>query len=118
MIMNLIELEKAIARWSHDRGILSNSTATTQTLKMVSEVGELCDNLAKGKCIKDDIGDVFVTLINVTRLSGYTIEECVTHAYDDIKDRKGFLNENGTFVKSTEPGYEQLVMEFNNRATA
>lgn len=28
-----------------------------------------------------------------------TLEQCVQHAYDEIKDRRGYLNEQGVFVK-------------------
>jgi len=111
---NLIELNEKILQWSHDRGILRNGNTITQCLKLGSEFGELQDNLAKNKSIKDDIGDMLVVLTNIAFLEGYTLEECGNHAYNDIKDRKGFLNANGTFIKSTDPRYEQLLMEFNN----
>ncbi len=38
--------------------------------------------------------------LNVTAsLFGLTIEDCIDHAYDQIKDRKGHMNEAGVFVK-------------------
>jgi len=110
--MNLLELEKATLQWSHDRGILTNGKATTQALKLVSEVGELCDNIAKGLCSKDDIGDALVVLTNLASLTGTTLAECWNVAYEDIKDRKGFLNEHGNFIKSTDPKYNQMLMDF------
>jgi len=109
---NLIEVEEKIVKWSYDRGILTNGKAITQALKLGSEFGELCDNLAKGKDVRDDLGDMFVVLTNIARLENTTLEECANIAYNDIKDRKGFLNANGNFVKSTDPSYEQLLMEF------
>lgn len=112
--MNLIEVESKIVKWSHDRGILTNGNAITQCLKLMSELGELADNLAKGKDTKDDIGDCFVVLTNIARLEGTTLVECANIAYVDIKDREGFLNANGNFVKSTDPAYKQLLMEFEN----
>jgi len=115
--MNLIELEEKIVKWSEDRGILTNGKATTQCLKLMSEVGELADNLAKGLDVTDDIGDCFVVLTNLSRLSGTTLEKCVNHAYNDIKDRKGFLNESGTFIKDTDKQYKQLLMEFEDEKT-
>ncbi len=113
-MLNLIEVEEAIVQWSHDRGILTNGKSITQALKLGSEFGELCDNLAKGKDIKDDIGDMFVVLCNLARLEGTTIEECANVAYEEIKDRKGFLNANGTFIKESDPAYKQLKMELDN----
>lgn len=114
--MNLIEVEEAIVQWSADRGILRNGKALTQCLKLMSELGELADNLAKGNDTKDDIGDCFVVLTNIARLEGHTLVECANVAYEDIKDRKGFLNENGNFIKSTDVNYEQLLMDFNATA--
>jgi len=95
------ELEELVLQWSEDRGILRNSTASNQFLKLSSEMGELADNLAKGRDVKDDIGDCLVVLINIANMSGTHLSECLQVAYEDIKDRKGFLNENGVFVKET-----------------
>lgn len=107
-------LREDTLQWSHDRGILTNGKPTTQALKLVSEVGELCDNIAKGADCKDDIGDCLVVLTNISALLGYSLEECWEHAYNDIKDRQGFLNEHGNFIKSTDPRYVQLKLEFDN----
>ena len=71
----------------------------SQTLKLVAEVGELCDNVNKGRDIKDDIGDCLVCLTNIVKIRGLTLEECWNKAYNDIKDRKGFMNSNGVFIK-------------------
>ena len=95
----LNDLEKKVIKWSNERGILKNSTAQIQGLKLVSEVGELCDNLAKGRCVKDDIGDCIVVLTNIANMRGTSLQECLEVAYNDIKDRKGFLNEDGIFIK-------------------
>lgn len=111
---NLTTLRDLTLQWSYDRGILTNGKTTTQALKLVSEVGELCDNVGKGKSIVDDIGDCLVVLTNLASLEGLTLEQCWLHAYNDIKDRKGFLNANGNFIKSTDTNYEQLLMEFEN----
>lgn len=112
---NLNELQTKIEKWAEERGILANSKATTQCLKLMSEMGELADNLAKGKDCRDDIGDCFVVLVNIARLVGTNIAECAEIAYNDIKDRKGFLNEAGTFIKSTDANYEKLYQEFLQR---
>lgn len=111
---NLDEVEEKIVQWSGDRGILKNGKAITQCLKLMSELGELADNLAKGNSTKDDIGDCFVVLTNIARLEGTTLVECANEAYEDIKDRKGFLNANGNFIKSTDANYDKLLAEFND----
>lgn len=111
---SLTNIEGKIVEWSYDRGILTNGNSITQCLKLMSELGELADNLAKGNDTRDDIGDCFVVLTNIARLEGYTLTQCANHAYKDIKDRKGFLNANGNFIKSTDPRYNQLKLEFEN----
>ena len=110
---DLNTLEAKIVEWSHDRGILTNGKAITQCLKLMSELGELADNLAKGNDTRDDIGDCLVVLTNIARLEGYTLAHCGSKAYDDIKDRQGFLNAQGNFIKSTDPRYKQLKLEFD-----
>ena len=103
------ELQMLTTNWAKRVGIADNGKATTQCLKTVSELGELADNLIKGNDIKDDIGDVIVTLNNIAILSGTTINECWNHAYHDIKDRIGYLTPEGNFIKSTDPAYKKYV---------
>ena len=86
-------------QWSYDRQIIQNGNVLAQGLKLVSEVGELADNLAKGRDIKDDIGDCFVVLNNLAHMTGLTLEDCMAQAWFDIKDRKGTMNEHGVFIK-------------------
>lgn len=38
-------------------------------------------------------------LADIAAAHGLTLKECAEHAYNEIKDRKGFLNEHGVFVK-------------------
>jgi len=91
--------ENNILKWAEDRQILQNSTALAQFAKLVSEVGELADNIAKGNCVKDDIGDCFVVLCIIANMKGLTMDECAAQALNDIKDRKGYLSQDGVFVK-------------------
>jgi hypothetical protein len=111
----LTELRDLTLEWSKDRGILTNGKAVTQALKLVSEVGELADNIIKGNNIEDDIGDCLVVLTNLAALKNTTLEACWNKAYGDIKDRKGFLNSEGTFIKSTDENYGQLYKEFKSK---
>ena len=107
------ELQNKILQWAHARGILTNSSPQIQGLKLVSEIGELCDNLAKGRDIRDDIGDAIVVLTIIANMKGTTLEECMEVAYNDIKDRKGYLNSDGIFIKET----DQLTMSFTDDRT-
>lgn len=100
----LNEYEQKIIKWSLDRRIIQNSTLSAQTLKLVSEVGELADNVGKGRDIRDDIGDCFVVLCNLAAMSGVDMTQCVAVAYDDIKDRRGTMSANGVFIKESDNG--------------
>ena len=98
------ELIEKVKEWAADRGIIKNSSDMSQCLKAVSEMGELADNVNKGRDCRDDIGDIIVCLINLAEIRGYTINECLNIAYNDIKDRKGYMNENGAFIKNGDTG--------------
>ena len=95
------QIELNIKQWLQDRQITTNSTSQAQFIKTVEETGELAAGLARNDkaMIEDAIGDVIVTLIAVATLEGTSIERCMGLAYDEIKDRKGFLNEDGIFIK-------------------
>ena len=88
------------SRNSFDRNIVDGGTAKDQCLKLIQEVGELSDNLCKGNSPVDDIGDCMVVLAIIAEQHGLSVNECLQHAYDDIKDRKGMMI-NGVFVKES-----------------
>jgi phosphoribosyl-ATP pyrophosphohydrolase len=96
---NIVELD--VIRWAEARGIVANSDSKTQLLKAVSEMGELADAIIKRDrpAIVDGIGDVLVCLIVVGALEDVNLTHCLESAYNEIKDRKGYLNKNGVFVK-------------------
>ena len=81
------------------RGIINNSTPLAQFAKLVSEVGELGDNIAKQRDVTDDIGDCLVVLNTLAIMHDTTLEDCLNVAYEDIKDRKGHMNSEGIFIK-------------------
>jgi len=91
-----------IRQWATERGIYERGDSKTQYVKLMEESGELARAILKRDKpeIKDAIGDMIVVLTNLAHLEGFNIEDCVTSAYDVIKNRKGQM-ENGTFVKST-----------------
>ena len=91
-----------IRSWASDKGIYKSGDSKTQYVKLMEESGELARAILKRDKpeIKDAIGDMIVVLTNLAYLEGFEVEDCVTSAYDVIKNRKGKM-ENGTFVKST-----------------
>jgi len=90
--------EEKIIQWHHDRNLIDGSTDKDQFMKLVQEMGELSDNICKGKDIRDDCGDIMVVLINIMERNNVSLTECLSVAYDDIKDRKGRMVD-GVFVK-------------------
>ena len=95
------DLEDKVVRWARDRGIIQNSTATSQYLKAASEMGELADAIAKDDHLGlvDAVGDTVVCLINLCEIKGTTLVDCLNVAYETIKDRKGKMLPGGVFVK-------------------
>ena len=93
-----IDYENLIGQWHKDRNLIDGSTDKDQYMKLIQEAGELYDSLCKGKDISDDIGDMLVVLINIMVRNNLTINECLSVAYSDIKDRKGKMID-GVFIK-------------------
>ena len=92
-----------VIRWAEARGIIQNSAPWAQYIKAVSELGELGDAILKKDLhmTKDGVGDTLVCLINMCAILGIDMTECLAQAYDEIKDRRGYLNKDGVFVKET-----------------
>lgn len=95
------DLEMKVIQWSEARKIIPNSTPQVQYIKALSEMGELGDALLKKDldATKDAIGDTLVCLINICALVDVDMVDCLGHAYDQIKARKGTLYPSGVFVK-------------------
>ena len=98
---NLIETVELIKKWHHERNLIDGATAKDQVCKLIQEVGELSDNVCKGRDISDDIGDCIVVLVNLAEREGLSLTSCVKVAYNDIKDRKGRMVD-GVFVKESD----------------
>lgn len=98
--MKLEQYESMIKQWHIDRNLIDGATDKDQVCKLIQEVGELSDNVCKGRDVSDDIGDCIVVLINIAVRNGLTLEQCMAQAYNDIKDRKGRMVD-GIFVKDS-----------------
>ena len=99
--MSYANFEIKVIQWGEARGIVQNSTAFAQALKTKEELDELFDAIAKNDkaAIKDAYGDILVTLIMGCACADLDLVTCLEGAYNEIKDRKGFLNKDGIFVK-------------------
>jgi len=95
------ELELKVLRWSEARRIVPNSTAIAQSIKALEEINELIKALEDDDMAEaiDAVGDTVVCLINVCALMDVNLVDCLESAYEEIKDRKGAMNEQGIFVK-------------------
>lgn len=95
------DIELAVNDWGMQRGIYEHSTPQAQTLKAVSELGELADAIIMGERdqIIDGIGDTMVCLAHVAFMNGTDLQECFYRAYQEIKDRKGKMSPSGAWVK-------------------
>lgn len=100
--MNLNELTNKIRIWATERG-LDEAQPEKQMLKLVEEIGELAEGLAKGNLdeVIDSIGDSYVVLTILAMQMDLNIEDCIDAAYEEIKDRKGAMK-NGVFVKEAD----------------
>ena len=97
--MNSFEhLETRVVLWHRDRNLIEGSTDAAQHTKLVEEVKELETNILLSQPVVDDIGDCLVVLINIAERNGLSLLDCLSHAYEDIKDRKGKMVD-GVFVK-------------------
>ena len=96
-------LENEVEIWGYARGIIQNGKPLGQAKKTLEETNELIAAIALDdrKEVIDAIGDILVTLIMQCAIQKVTLTECLEHAYEQIKDRKGYLNADGIFVKES-----------------
>ena len=98
-----LNIFEKIEKWGEERNFYGEGGATVQSqfCKLAEEMGELAGNIARGRDVKDDIGDCVVVLTHIARLSGTNILKCVEHSYNEIKDRKGMFLD-GSFIKESD----------------
>lgn len=92
-------LIEAICKWAEDRNITAEGGATsyTQIPKLIEEVREFeaAENEHEAKL---EFGDILVVCIQIARLRGLDMVECLDLAYEKIRHRKGRMVD-GRFVK-------------------
>ena len=91
---------------------VTDCKADFQKAPLLRLLGNLSDNIIKNNNLDEDIAAVVQGLKQIAEGSGLTLEECLEVAYEDIKDREGFLNGHGNFIKSTTENYDELYAEF------
>jgi NTP pyrophosphatase (non-canonical NTP hydrolase) len=95
------EVEMDVIRWAEARRIIPNAKPQAQLNKALEELAELFKAESQGNMpgVKDGVGDVVVCLINYCALKDIDLVDCLALAYEEIKDRRGTLMPDGTFVK-------------------
>lgn len=106
----IAELIDKVNDWAISHG-LDKGNPKVEWTKVTEEVGEIRDVFLKPHdfadpewSLKDAIGDSIVTLIVLCLQLGYDVEECLTIAYNDIKDRQGvMIDDNFIKTKTRQP---------------
>lgn len=120
--MNFEDLKDKVLCWAKDKDLLYSQNADKQFMKFIEEVFEfktefnvwgLYKKFKHDKKIeqdfsikehdvwmsmKDEMGDIFVTLIILCEQIGIDPVECLSMAYEKISKRKG-KTINGQFIK-------------------
>ena len=98
------DLVAKINEWADERN-LKQADPKIQWMRITEEVGEIRDVLLKPTkftdpqmALKDAVGDTLVTIIVLAHQLDLDVTECLSIAYEEIKNRKGKMI-NGTFVK-------------------
>lgn len=97
------ELIKQVEEWSKDKE-LDKGNSFTQYAKSSEEMGEVAAALCRNDIdeLRDGIGDVIVTLVILAQQNDMTLYECLEQAYNEIKDRKGVMSKDGSFIKESD----------------
>lgn len=99
--MSYRELEMKVIQWGEARRIVQNSHPYAQAKKTKEELAELFQAIQSEDRdeMMDAYGDILVTLIMGCACADIDLVECLELAYNEIKDRKGYLTPEGIFVK-------------------
>ena len=106
--MNFKDLKDKVLSWAKDKDLLHSENADKQFMKFIEEVFEFKTEMdllneygANPFAYFDlslEMGDIFVTLIILCEQIGIDPVECLSMAYEKIKNRRG-KTLHGTFVK-------------------
>ena len=96
------ELILKVEQWAQDRNLINGCKPIDQAMKLFSEAGELADNIGKGRDIKDDVGDVLVVLIVISKQLGATLSSFNAPEWAEDTNKKLLLKLQGSLVEYAE----------------
>jgi NTP pyrophosphatase (non-canonical NTP hydrolase) len=99
--MSYAQTEMLVIQWGEARQIVQHSNPMAQARKTQEELHELFDAIVANdrEAMIDAYGDILVTLVMGCATADLDLVSCFNHAYEQIKDRKGYLTAEGIFVK-------------------
>ena len=99
---------RKVEEWFKDRN-MQDADPQKQMLKLMEEVGELSAAITRNDEIEtiDALGDIQVVLIGLALQLNLNLNDCLDHAYSEIKDRKGKVV-NGIFVKEEDLNNKEI----------
>lgn len=99
--MNFEKLNELVLEWAVARQIIPNSNPLAQAVKTTEELAELLKAICKGDKDEaiDAYGDILVTMIIGAALMNVSMVDALESAFNEIKNRKGYLGADGIFVK-------------------
>lgn len=125
IMMNFEELKDKVLIWADDKDLLHSENADKQFMKFIEEMFEFktefdvwklykkfkhdenieqdfsIEEIERWKNLKLEMGDIFVTLIILCKQLGIDPVDCLSIAYEKIKDRKG-KTIGGKFIKESD----------------
>lgn len=123
--MSFEELKDKVLIWADDKDLLHSENADKQFMKFIEEMFEFktefdvwklykkfkhdenieqdfsIEEIERWKNLKLEMGDIFVTLIILCKQLGIDPVDCLSIAYEKIKDRKG-KTIGGKFIKESD----------------
>lgn len=108
------ELIKQVQIWAEDRNLISGATPKTQIIKLMAQVGKLADDINKQADPTERIGGCIVAITILAAQHNTTLHDCLSQAYDKIKDRQGVMLD-GVFIRDTDPQYNGALALLANR---
>lgn len=101
-----------LCRQRGDKLTMANGYGTEDSVKqnIIDLAGYICD-IAEDSMVSFTSLKMAISLLSdIAEHNNLTLQQCVEHAYNEIKYRKGIMH-NGVFIKETDSRYRELTGE-------